>query len=102
MGSSPGAITCVVCGTVIEPEPRYFNSAGQPRHMLCDEDGGSLGASASEHDENCWIACPHPEPPSGAVDPDDPSDEPGEMGHDGTTNPDAPSGAKVRDRVACA
>jgi hypothetical protein len=27
---------CVICGRAIEPQPRYFTSTGEPRHMLCD------------------------------------------------------------------
>ena len=28
---------CAVCGTVIEPTPRYYLPTGQPVHMLCKD-----------------------------------------------------------------
>lgn len=35
----PGEDDCIVCGRPIEPEARYFDENGYPRHMLCLERG---------------------------------------------------------------
>lgn len=39
MSAQPGT-ACAICEQPIEPEPRYFTAAGEPRHMLCDETTG--------------------------------------------------------------
>lgn len=30
-------MTCAICEEEIEPEPRYYTAAGEPRHMLCED-----------------------------------------------------------------
>ena len=80
---------CAICERPIEPAPRYFTAAGNPRHMLCEEDTpmtatkglrtldslGSARATDAPVEAICWThrgggwdvhyTADHPYPPAG-------------------------------------